>query len=262
MEQETDQLLGALSGAGQIPGLARSRTPVMELPGAYELQAAATAARVATGAVQTGYKVAFTARPVQRALGVDAPAFGPLFADMGLSSGAAVSARRFYGPRVEAEVAFLLARDLPGGALTSHDVLAATEAILPAIEIVDCRVLAADPETGLPPTSADLVADFAGAAGYVLGSERHAPTAFDLARIGAVLHLNGQIEATGLGALVMGDPAASVAWLGNELAKTGQSLRAGQVVLSGSLIMPLPVKAGDHVNADFGPFGSVSVLFT
>ena len=164
------------------------------------------------------------------------------------------------GARIETEIAFLMNAPL-SGRVTREDVLVATEAVAPAIEILDTRVRRADPETGQPRIITDTVADNAANGGIVLGAERHDPRAVDLRWAGAIVSRNGEVEETGLGAGVLNDPVEGVVWLARRLAEHGQRIEAGQVILSGSFIRPVECPPGAMIEADFGPFGSVSCSF-
>jgi 2-oxo-hept-3-ene-1,7-dioate hydratase len=140
-------------------------------------------------------------------------------------------------------------------------VIAATEAVAPALEILDTRIYRADPESGATRTVLDTISDNAANAGVVMGDLRHAVDAFDLRRVGAIVRRNDEVEETGLGAGVLDDPALSMAWLVHRLASYGEGLRAGDVVLSGSFVRPIEARHGDRFLADYGPFGSVEIDF-
>ncbi|MGI9355477.1 MAG: 2-oxo-hepta-3-ene-1,7-dioic acid hydratase, partial [Rhizobiaceae bacterium] len=123
------------------------------------------------------------------------------------------------------------------------------------------RILRADPDTKRARTVFDTISDNAANAGIVLGTDRHSPEAFDLRWVGAMAFRNGEIEETGLGAGVLNDPVESVVWLARRMAQYGQSIEPGQVILSGSFIRPIECPPGSRIEADFGPFGSVSINF-
>lgn len=139
--------------------------------------------------------------------------------------------------------------------------LAATESVAPAIEILDTRILRVDPETRQPRRVFDTVADNAANAGIVLGAERHPPEAHDLRWTGAIVKRNGEVVATGLGAAVLDDPVMGLVWLARRMGQYGQRIEPGQVVLSGSFIGPVECPPGTVITADFGAFGSVAVDF-
>lgn len=246
--------------AGRQISLVSLRYPEMTMADAYAIQARFVAAREAAGARRIGWKIGLTSRAMQAALGIDTPDSGVLFDDMLFPHGGTVPPGRFIAPRVEAEIAFLLRAGIGPGA-TREQVLDATEAVCPALEILDTRILRADPQTGRGRNVFDTIADNAANAGLVLGVERHDPRAFDLARVGAVLWRDGIVEETGLGAGVLGDPVRALTWLAERLAEHGGALRAGDIVLSGSFIRPVEARPGAHFLGDFGAFGRVEITF-
>ena len=150
---------------------------------------------------------------------------------------------------------------ISGRDITREDVLAATDYVAPAIEILDTRILRVDPNTGATRTVYDTISDNAANAGVVLGPERHAPDAFDLRWVGAITTRNGEVEETGLGAGVLNDPTESVVWLARRMAQYNRRIEPGQIILSGSFIRPVECPPGTEIHADFGPFGSVDIAF-
>lgn len=241
-------------------GLLTLQYPDIDMAGAYAVQAAFCAQKAAAGAKVIGWKIGLTSRAMQAALQIDIPDSGILFDDMQFPTGGTVPAGRFIEPRIEAEIAFVTKAPLKGQ-VTRDDVLAATDHVVPSLEILDTRVLRKDPDSGQPRRICDTIADNAANAGLVLGAERHAPDAFDLRRVGAIVTRDGIVEETGLGAGVLNDPVMGIVWLVNRLAEYGQGIEAGQVVLSGSFIRPIEAPPGSHVAADFGDFGSVEIAF-
>jgi 2-oxo-hept-3-ene-1,7-dioate hydratase len=168
---------------------------------------------------------------------------------------------RFIQPRIEAEIAFVLKAPLGGVDVTREDVVAATDYVAPSIEILDTRILRADPETGETRKVFDTISDNAANAGIVLGSQHHSIDAFDLRWVGAIISRDGEVEETGLGAGVLNDPVESVVWLARRMAQYGQSIEPGQIILSGSFIRPIECPAGAQISADFGAFGHVDISF-
>ncbi|PTW56576.1 2-oxohept-3-enedioate hydratase [Breoghania corrubedonensis] len=241
-------------------GLLSIAHPGMTLDDAYAIQTAQIARKLGEGRRIIGWKIGLTSRAMQTALGIDTPDSGVLYDDMEFSTGTAVPAGRFIQPRIEAEIAFVMKAPLDG-AVTREAVLAATECVVPALEILDTRILRKDTETGASRTIVDTVADNAANAGIVLGRERHAPDAFDLRWVGAIVKANGMVEETGLGAGVLNDPVTGIVWLAARMAMYGQRIEAGQVILSGSFIRPLECPAGTLIEADYGAFGQVSCRF-
>ncbi len=235
--------------------------PGMTLDDAYAVQAAFVARKVAAGARQTGWKIGLTSRAMQEALGITTPDSGVLLQDMHFETGSTVPAGRFIQPRIEAEIAFVLKAPL-AGEVSHADVLAATDYVAPALEILDTRVLRRDPATGQARIITDTVSDNAANAGIVLGIERHAPDAIDLRWTGVILTRDGVVEETGLGAGVLNDPVTGIVWLARRLAQYGAGMEPGQVILSGSFIRPVEAPPGSRFEADFGAFGSVAVRFS
>ncbi|KUJ73253.1 2-oxo-hepta-3-ene-1,7-dioate hydratase [Ruegeria marisrubri] len=246
---------------GRQCGLPSLRYPGMTLDDAYAVQKQLVARKIASGRRRVGWKIGLTSRAMQDALGIDTPDSGVLLDDMAFPSGGTVPAGRFIQPRVEAEIAFVMRAPLAGKDCAREDVVAATEYVCPSLEILDTRVLRADPETGQARIITDTISDNAANAGFVLGPERHVPEAQDLRWVGAIVTRNGVVEETGLGAGVLNDPVTSVLWLARRMAEYGLAIEAGDIVLSGSFIRPIEAPPGSEFHADFGPFGSVNINF-
>ncbi|MBY5935300.1 2-oxo-hepta-3-ene-1,7-dioic acid hydratase [Tateyamaria omphalii] len=227
---------------------------------AYAIQDQFVAAKVAAGDPVIGWKIGLTSRAMQMALNIDIPDSGVLTRSMQFDTGATIPAGRFIQPRIEAEIAFVMKSDIGGEGITRNEVLAATEYVAPALEILDTRILRADPDTGQPRKVFDTIADNAANAGIVMGAERHPPD--NLRWVGAIVSRNGTVEETGLGAGVLNDPVESVVWLARRMALYGNTIKAGQVILSGSFIRPIECPAGTDIHADFGDFGQVDLRFS
>lgn len=242
-------------------GLLSLRHPGMTLDEAYAVQAALVARKKAAGARVIGWKIGLTSRAMQAALGIDTPDSGVLLDDMLFAHGATVPRGRFIQPRVEAEIAFGMKSSLGGPDVTRDEVLAATDWVAPALEILDTRILRFDPATGRARIITDTVSDNAANAGIVLGPERHAANIFDLRWVGAIVTRDGVVEETGLGAGVLDDPVTGILWLVHRLARYGQGIEVGQVLLSGSFIRPVEAPPGSRFHADFGAFGAVGLSF-
>lgn len=228
--------------------------PGLQIEDSYEIQRLVIAEKIRQGAVLKGHKVGLTSRVMQQAAGIDEPDFGHLLDSMIFTSEGAIDARRFLVPRVEVELAFILGRDLQGPGVTITDVLAATEFVQPAIEIIDSR-------TVTPRKVTDTIADNSACGAIVLGGRPVRPLDIDLRWVAAVLYRNGSIEESGVSAAVLGHPAQGIAWLANRLAKFDTSLRKGHIVLPGSFTRPVEVRAGDSFMADYGPLGVVPITF-
>lgn len=237
------------------------RYPEMTVEDAYAVQRALVARKVADGRIIKGRKVGLTSKTMQRAVLIEEPDFGAIFDDMFFEDGGLVPPDRFIRPRIEVELAFVLGRALRGPEVTLSEVLAATDHIVPAMEILDSRVQMADPETGHRRTIVDTIADNAANAGLVLGPQRLSVDAIDLRWVPALLLRNDIIEESGVSAAVLDHPGHAVAWLANRIAGYDISLSAGDVVLSGSFTAAIHAEPGDTFVADFGSLGTVSISF-
>ena len=233
----------------------------MSMDDAYAVQSALVDLKIADGLEVRGYKIGLTSRAMQDALKIDIPDSGILFDNMFFENGATVPVDRFIQPRIEAEIAFVFKQDLTGNNITLFDVLNATDYISPALEILDTRILRVDPDTGTTRNVCDTIADNAANAGIVLGGRACRPNDIDLRWAGAIVSRNAVVEETGLGAGVLNHPAQGIVWLANRLAQYDQSIKKGQVVISGSFIRPIEAMHGSTISADFGPLGTVSVFF-
>ncbi|MEE1765194.1 2-keto-4-pentenoate hydratase [Streptomyces sp. SP18BB07] len=229
--------------------------PALDLADAYAVQQANIARRLADGASVVGHKVGLTAAAMQQLLAVGEPDFGQLLDDMVHRDGARVLAARYCGPRVEPEICFRLAEPLRGPDVTVGDVLAATQAVAPALEIVDSRI------RDWKITLLDTVADNASTAGLVRGPWTPLADVPALADVTVDLLVDGERVASGSGREVLGHPAAAVAWLANTLATFGTALEPGHVVLPGAMITAPFVSAGQKIEARFSALGPVSVTF-
>ncbi|WP_439143926.1 2-oxo-hept-4-ene-1,7-dioate hydratase [Planktotalea sp.] len=258
--QAATDLLAAESSGAQI-GLLTLKHPEMGMDDAYAVQNAIYRAKLAQGRKVVGWKIGLTSKAMQYALNIDIPDSGILFDDMVFEHSATVPKGRFIQPRIEAEIAFVMKSSIGGADVTRDDVLAATDYVAPSIEILDTRILRADPDTGVTRKVYDTISDNAANAGVVLGDKKHAPDAFDLRWVGAITSRNDEVEETGLGAGVLNDPVESVVWLARRMAQYGQSIEPGQIILSGSFIRPVECPSGTDIHADFGAFGCVDISF-
>jgi len=237
------------------------RFPLMTIADGYAIQRAWVALELADGRSIKGRKIGLTSRAMQQASQIDEPDFAPLMDDMFFASGDDIPIERFIAPRVEVELAFVLARPLRGPGVTLTDVLAATDHVTPAIEIIDARIEQFDRETRAPRKVVDTISDFAANAGIVLGGRSVKPGEVDLRWVGALLHKNDVIEETGLAAAVLDHPGNGVAWLADKIAPFDEQLDAGDVVLAGSFTRPTTARAGDRFLVDYGALGSISFRF-
>jgi 2-oxo-hept-3-ene-1,7-dioate hydratase len=235
--------------------------PAIDIADAYAIQKAWIEIKVAEGLIVRGHKIGLTSKAMQSALNINEPDSGVLLDNMFFADGGIVPADRFIGTRVEAELAFVMKQRLEGPHCTIFDVLNATDFVVPALEILDTRIQRVDPATKATRKIFDTIADNAANAGIVLGGRPLRPLDADLRWIGALCYRNGQLEETGLAAGVLNHPATAVAWLANKIASQGLALEPGQVVLAGSFIRPIETAKGDTIQADYGPYGTVSCYF-
>ena len=256
LARELDQAERTRTQIGQFS----LRHPGMSVEDGYAIQRAWVKLKVAAGRRLRGHKIGLTSRAMQRSSQISEPDFGALLDDMFLEEGSDIPIARFIVPRVEVELAFVLARPL-AGAVTIFDVLAATEYVVPAIEIIDARIEQLDRATRAPRKVFDTISDNAANAAIVLGGRPVRPDQVDLRWVSALLLRNGVIEESGVAAAVLNHPAHGIAWLSRKLADFGESLAAGEVVLSGSFTRPVEAGQGDVFHADYGPLGSVALRF-
>lgn len=250
-----DQLWEADRTATAVPPLT-GQNPDLVLADAYEIQTINIARRTAAGQRVIGRKVGLTSRPMQEMLGVDEPDFGVLTDEMIVEDGDLIPLERLVAPRVEAELAFVMERDLAGPGVTTGGALAAIAGALPAVEIVDSRV--ADWKI----TLVDTVADNASSGLLVLGGRMRPVADLDLRLLGVAVSRHGELIDTGAGAAALGNPARCVAWLANTLGRFGAGLKAGDVVLPGAVHKMVPVQPGDVFRAEFAHLGAVTVRFS
>ena len=255
IQQLGDELFEALSHCQVVEPLTNRHADIT-IEDAYRIQQRLNARRLAAGERIIGKKIGVTSAAVMNMLGVYQPDFGMLTDGMVYNEGEAIPANTLIQPKAEGEIAFVLKKDLMGPGVTSADVLAATEGVMACFEIVDSRIR--DWKIKIQ----DTVADNASCGVFVLGDRLVDPRGVDLNTCGMILEKNGEIVATGAGAAALGAPANSVAWLANTLGRLGIPLKAGEVVLSGSLAIMVPVKAGDSLRVTIGGIGGCSVRFT
>lgn len=247
------------------------RFPGMTVEDGYRVSREWVRMQIAAGRKVIGHKIGLTSRAMQMASQIDEPDYGTLLDSMLYTCNGTevldIPVTSFIAPRVEVELAFILKTalvgpGLPGGReVTLDDVLAATEYVTPAIEIIDSRIEQFDRHTKVMRKVFDTISDNAANAGIVVGARHAHPASVDLPWCGAVLRQNGVVEETGLAAGVQGHPAIGVAWLANKLAPWGESLQPGQIVLAGSFTRPVAAKPGDLFEADYGPLGALRFRF-
>lgn len=227
-----------------------------DIAAAYLVQEGFNRARTHRGATVVGRKIGATSQAVQDQLGVDQPDFGVLFDDMAVQDGDPIDMARLIQPKVEAEVAFVLAADLADGPLDDAQVRRSIAYAVAALEIVDSRILDWDI------SFADTVADNASSGLFVLGSQRRTLLELEPVDVTMSMTIDGEKRSVGNGAACLGDPLRAVAWLAHQARTFGEPLRAGHLVLSGALGPMSPVAPGDTVVAEISGLGSVTAHFS
>jgi 2-keto-4-pentenoate hydratase len=240
--------------SGAVPPMRDGLDPV-DAEGAYAVQTINTRFWESEGRRIVGRKAGLTARAVQIQLGVDQPDFGVLFDDMRIADGGNLDPARTLQPKAEAEIAFILADDLPDPATTPEQVAAAVASVHAAIEIVDSRI--ADWKI----TFADTVADNGSSAFFVLADEGLPLHGLDLEGAAMAMESNGAVASTGIGAAALGNPLNAVAWLAQTLAARGEPLKAGDILLAGALGPMVALAPGDHVHAKVAGIGECSFTY-
>lgn len=242
---------------GQTVQPLTERWPTMTIEDAYHVSLQVVEQRVAAGDRIVGKKIGVTSRAVQQMLNVHQPDFGFLTQGMWFVNGAEISlsANKLIQPRAEGEIAFMLKHDLQGPGVTAEQVLAATAYVMPCFEIVDSRIQ--DWRIRIQ----DTVADNASCGVFVLGDQQLDPRELDLPELQMQVFKNGQQISQGLGSAVQGNPLTAVAWLANTLGEFGIPFKAGEIILSGSLVPLEPVQAGDRMALSIAGFGTAAVSF-
>jgi len=254
-EEIAEILLGAYSSRQPVEPLTE-KYEGLTLSDSYEIQLLQVRRWLAAGAQLKGHKVGLTSAAMQRQLGVGQPDYGHLLDDMFWLEHEPIPVSRFLQPRIEPEIAFVLARPLRGPGVTVAEAIASVGFVLPALELIDSRIR--DWKIGL----LDTIADNASSGGVVLGSNPASLGAVDLRLCGCNLHRNGTLAGTGAGGAVLGSPLTALVWLANTLGARDVALEPGQVILPGSVTASVPVGAGDSVTATFAGLGSVTARFS
>lgn len=255
-EQYGEELYQALlSGTTLVP--LTERWPSISIDDAYHISLYAIERRVAAGDRIVGKKIGVTSAAVQQMLNVHQPDFGFITQQMAFVDGAQISlaANKLIQPRAEGEIAFKLKHDLVGPGVTEADVLAATEYVMPCFEIVDSRIH--DWRIRIQ----DTVADNASCGVFVLGDTQVDPRELDLPNLRMQVFKNDQPISEGLGSAVQGNPLTAVAWLANTLGAFGIPFKAGEIILSGSLVPLEPAAPGDRFSLTIDGLGSARVSF-
>lgn len=253
MRKAAEAILNAERDAASMPPLSVAH-PDLTLDEAYGVQNLLNDMRQKQGLRFAGRKIGLTWRSTQIACGLTEPIHGRILGNAVFDSGSTISVARLVKPHIEMELAFIMGRDLDQPGATIDEVLRATDHVVPALELVDHRMAS-------PRTVADTVADNSAFAAVVLSERRYRPADIDIRWVGATLSRNGIMEETGVSAIGMGHPGACVAWLANALFKAGESLRKGDIIMSGAFARAVAVSDGDQIEADFGSYGSVKASF-
>ncbi len=229
--------------------------PDMDWDDAYAIQDALRAIKEGRGVRITGLKMGLTSHAKMKQMGVKDPVRG-FITDYGMvADGGECDTSTLIHPKVEAEIAFVTKKALSGPGCHIGDVLAATDFVLPALEIIDSRYR--DFKFDLK----SVIADNTSAARYVLGGRSCNPVGIDLKNLGVVMEKNGVVVATGAGSAVLGHPAQSVAMLANMLGARGEEIPAGTLILTGGVTEAVAVEKGDSINVRYQHLGSVSLRF-
>jgi len=238
------------------------RFPDVTLDDAYRVQAAWKNIRLERGEKMVGHKIGLTSRAMQQAMNISTPDSGFITDAMVFESGQTITAAEHLDAKLEVELAFVLGHDLTEADHTVEDVLAATEYVIPALELIAARSWRKNPDTGRTRLVYDTISDNAANAGIVTGGQKMAPDAVDLRWVSSILSRNGVVEETGVAAGVLDHPARGIVWLAERYVQQGMKLEAGQIILSGSFTRPVDCGPGDQFVADYGPLGTIEVAFS
>ena len=251
-----DELYEALTSGKTIQPFTE-RDDDISIEDAYHISLHMVKRRVADGDTIVGKKIGVTSKAVQDMLNVHQPDFGFITDAMWFQNGDTISVadNRLIQPRAEGEIAFRLKKDLSGPGVTEQDVLEATEAVMPCFEIVDSRI------HNWQIKIQDTVADNASCGVFVLGDQKVDPNRLDLPSLQMKVYKNGEQISEGMGSAVQGNPLTAVAWLANTLGEFGIPFRAGEIILSGSLVPLEPVQPGDEMSLEIEGLGTASVVF-
>jgi 2-oxo-3-hexenedioate decarboxylase len=259
LDQDTIQKLAAHLEDAELNARAVAKItdahPALDWDDAYAIQAAIRARKEARGQRVAGLKAGLTSRAKMKQMGVDTPVFGLLFDYMSVANGGEIEASKLIHPKVEAEIAFVLKQRLRGPGCHAGAVLAATDFVVPAVEIIDSRY------ENFRFDLTSVIADNTSSSRFVVGDVARGVEGLDLRTLGLVMEKNGEIVAMAAGAAVLGHPAVAVAALANHLARRGEEIPAGTFIMSGGATEAIPVTAGDAIHVRFQDLGSASMRF-
>ena len=254
IRQFGDELFDAWKSGTSLEPLTE-RDSDITMDDAYRIQLHTIQRRIDAGERIVGKKIGVTSQAVMNMLKVTQPDFGHMMSGMTYGDGDTVSLKHALLPRGEGEIAFIMKHDLTGPGLNNEDILRATDCVMPCFEIVDSRIR--DWKIKIQDTVADNGSSFA----YVLGGCAVDPRKIDLTTVAMTLEKNGVVIGSGTGAATLGNPLTAVTWLANTLGDYGITLKAGEVILSGSLSIMFPVAPGDSVRMTLVGIGSCSARF-
>lgn len=250
-----DHVLTAQDKCCDIVKLTETLCPELTIKEAYDIQEALIEKRLDRGEAIIGPKMGLTSQAKLQQMAVSDPIYGYVFDSMLIEDGGTIEIKKYIHPKVEPELGFVLKKELRGPGITKEEVLAATDFIFPAIEIIDSRY------RKFQFTLPDVIADNASAAGAVFGTTIQELGTIDLETIGVVLEINGKVKEVGAGAAVLDHPAEAVARLANILAEQGKAVKSGQPILTGAMTAAVAIEAGDYVEIKFGEGVGVVRLF-
>jgi len=251
IKQIKDYLVAAEVEKREVVKVTTSIKPDLTVEEAYQAQELLVQTKLDQGHKIVGPKMGLTSKAKWDQMGVSEPIYGYVFDYQLVDNGGVVPFQ--IHPKVEAEIAFLIGEDIEGPGITAAQVLAKTEYVLPAIEVIDSRY------ENFNFTLTDVIADNASTSRVVFGNTLRKPSEFDLELVGATLSVNGKIRELGAGAAVLGHPANAIAVLANMLARKGQKIKKGDLILSGALTSAILVNVGDFVSAKFDGLGEVTL---
>jgi 2-oxo-3-hexenedioate decarboxylase len=250
MKQIVDYLVAAEVEKREVVKVTTNIKPDLTIEEAYQAQELLVQKKLDEGRKIIGPKIGLTSKAKWDQMGVSEPIYGYVFDYMLVDNGGVVPFQ--IHPKVEAEIAFLMGEDIEGPGITGAQVLAKTEYVLPALEIIDSRY------ENFNFTLTDVIADNASTSRVVFGNTLTKPSEFELELVGATLSINGQIKELGAGAAVLEHPANAIAVLANMLARKGQKINKGDLILSGALTSAVLLNVGDFVSGKFDGLGEVT----
>lgn len=228
---------------------------VLDADNAYKVQDANTQRWLSAGRKLSGRKIGLTSKAVQAQFGIDQPDYGMLWADGAIEEGDSVPAGRFMQPRIEAEIAFMMKRDLSSPDVSMSELVTAIDCAMPALEIVDSAI--ADWKI----TISDTISDNASAGGYILGLSPRKVSEIDLRLCGMLITKDGRAVSTGVGAACLGNPLIATLWLARTMARVSRPLQAGDIVLSGALGPMVSAAGGDRFLVEIQGFSPFNLHF-